>query len=573
MAVPQNHLNSDQEEKKAKLAAEFQQEEFLEEHGYLPTWAPTRIKLAQMFGNTATEVTICSIVIFNLVVVVIETDFRVNHKGESNVFLDVSGMLLLIFYTVELFARLYTFRTAYFHHWNNIMDITIVSVDWFFVPFESLAADFIPVSFFRIFRLARLARSTRLMRFSPELSLLLNGLRDVAKTLFWGILMILLMLTMWSILAVEFIHPVNVEVMEATTDYDGCNRCGRAYESVFQSNLTFFQSLIAGDSWGLVTIPVIERKPSTALYFVGVHLTVSIGLMNLLLAVIVDRANAARGADVRALERAEELERIELKAKLLDICSSMDGDNSGVLTLSEIQDGYVSNRDFHLTMKAMDIDSDDIHAVFGIMDEDKSGTVKYEEFVDQIWKMKSTEDHAMLIFMQFKLADIRHQLTQHLHSIHEQLTTEIRSQNDQFNALQSGLLSLSQGVLQVESKQGASKADVAPEKLQEQPSLTDGIESLRAVTEEISTMMKQGLLAASANPMGSGVFVPQQQGRYIPSQQQMQQDAWAESTRSQSCCNVSKAATVTKLPRPDYPAQGMDPRNPGGQMAFGIRKT
>eukprot|EP00972_Heterocapsa_arctica_P074283 10964219-Heterocapsa_arctica.AAC.1 len=59
------------------------------------------------------------------------------------------------------------------------------------------------------------------------------------------------------------------------------------------SNLTLFQQIVTGDSWGQVSIPVIEARPFFAIIIVGIVVTVSLGLMNLVLAVIVERAQDA----------------------------------------------------------------------------------------------------------------------------------------------------------------------------------------------------------------------------------------------------------------------------------------
>merc|ERR1719359_2715100 len=108
--------------------------------------------------------------------------------------------------------------------------------------------------------------------------------------------MILVVLMMWSIVTVELVHPLNEEIAKEGL-YDGCDRCPRAFASVAQAMLTFIQTIIAGDSWGTLALPLIEKQPWTALIFMSVLLTVQLGLLNLILAVIVDRAAEARAQD------------------------------------------------------------------------------------------------------------------------------------------------------------------------------------------------------------------------------------------------------------------------------------
>merc|ERR1712232_1172097 len=99
-----------------------------------------------------------------------------------------------------------------------------------------------------------------------------------------------------------------------------CERCGRAFESVFASMLTFTQQIVAGDSWGVVTLPIIEAHPWTAVFFVSVLVSIQLGLMNLILSVIVDKAQQAHADDARFVlqQRQEEFERA--KHDLLKMC-------------------------------------------------------------------------------------------------------------------------------------------------------------------------------------------------------------------------------------------------------------
>ena len=50
------------------------------------------------------------------------------------------------------------------------------------------------------------------------------------------------------------------------------------------ANLLLFKTVIAGDSWGLIAVPVIEHYPATAVLFMGSLLTLVFGVLNLIVA-------------------------------------------------------------------------------------------------------------------------------------------------------------------------------------------------------------------------------------------------------------------------------------------------
>lgn len=51
------------------------------------------------------------------------------------------------------------------------------------------------------------------------------------------------------------------------------------------ANLLLFKTVIAGDSWGELAVPVIQKHPATAIIFVGSQLTLVFGVVNLIVAV------------------------------------------------------------------------------------------------------------------------------------------------------------------------------------------------------------------------------------------------------------------------------------------------
>ena len=98
------------------------------------------------------------------------------------------------------------------------------------------------------------------------------------------------MIIIWSILAVERFHPINRVLYAERQDH----YCANAFETVMRATLVFFQTLIAGDSWGTCSIPVIEAQPAYFIVFAEAFVTIQLGFTNLVLAIIVDKAQEAK---------------------------------------------------------------------------------------------------------------------------------------------------------------------------------------------------------------------------------------------------------------------------------------
>lgn len=63
-----------------------------------------------------------------------------------------------------------------------------------------------------------------------------------------------------------------------------CSECLSATSSVMRANLLLFKTVIAGDSWGQLAVPVIEYSPATMLIFCGSLMTVVFGVLNMIVA-------------------------------------------------------------------------------------------------------------------------------------------------------------------------------------------------------------------------------------------------------------------------------------------------
>lgn len=384
-------------------------------------WEEQRRALDHILHMPVVEHGIAVVVLASMIVLIIETDMTAQTASTSPksplIILIVNKVFVLIF-VVETGLRVYIQRLAFFTKKQNILDALVTLFD-FLLSIADLAlaphAEIPQIAFLRCFRLARLLRFWRIIKHFPELGFLVEGIVSAFATVAWGMIMVLLILLMWSLLAVQLLHPVNLTV-EANGIYADCSRCPRAFSSVWNSFLTFSQTLVFGDSWGAVALPVIEEAPWTLLIFLLAFASVGLAAMNLILAAIVDSGAQSREAAISArsaaAKKAELEEHRRQTENLLGLCKELDDDESGRLSKQELMQGYDRNQKFQEAIQSMSFGRDDIEVFFHVLDKDRSGDVDYSEFLEVMQFSKDEKLQHMVTFVKFAVLDmwrLRHQ--------------------------------------------------------------------------------------------------------------------------------------------------------------------
>ncbi|CAJ1336692.1 unnamed protein product [Effrenium voratum] len=298
----------------------------------------------------------------------------------------VIAQVCLCLYTTELLCNAYVRGSKMCRDWIGALDVVIVIFGWAEnIVSAAIASDIgLPLGVLRVFRLVRIARTIRLLkrlRMLRELYKLIVMMASVFRTLMWSFLLCFLVMTGFAMLIVEFVNPIMQDLNEQFGTFEDCPFCLQSTSTVMEANLLLFQTVVAGDSWGRVAVPVIHASPATALIFIGSLLTLVFGVLNLIVAVVVDTFAEARLHDVEAL--AEELE-IDLQAdreQLNELFQRIDKQGTGELTLDELIDGARNDATFQSRLKVMDIDESDLQQLFHMIDVDQSGTLQVSEFV------------------------------------------------------------------------------------------------------------------------------------------------------------------------------------------------
>ncbi|CAL1144969.1 unnamed protein product [Cladocopium goreaui] len=313
-----------------------------------------------------------------------DIDARAEGKRAGLVAQTISDVCLAL-YTLELAMFFLVSGWVLLKDWVVQVDIAVVVCGFVEIilsdvvdgMFESVGLLRI-LRIMRIIRLSRLLRKTRTLR---ELQKLVRMMATCLKALMWSFVFCFMVMTVWAMLIVEWVYPRVQSLHDNEGLFEDCEQCVRATSSVMNANLLLFKTVIAGDSWGLIAVPVIEHYPATALLFMGSLLTLVFGVLNLIVAVVVDNFAETRQRDV--LNLAEEMEdNLDKDTKLLEaIFQRIDEDGSGQVTFEELVEGARKDKEFQSRLRVMDIDEADLQQLFEMCDTTGEGSIEASQFI------------------------------------------------------------------------------------------------------------------------------------------------------------------------------------------------
>lgn len=341
------------------------------------------------------------VVLFNFGIMTMETHATATDDQDVLSFTKIMNTVLLFYYTLETCIRVYVVGFAFFRHgWNNL-DVTIVATGWLTEVFAiaglggSNSMD--QVSMLKSLRMLRLLRLVRLLVAFRELYVLVAGIGRCMKTLFWAAGLIFMVLNAWSILSVEFLDA-KVKEINARGGYSTCSWCETAFSNIWYANLTWFQ-IISTTDWSIIGRPLVEHSFWTYLFFILNVFVVMWGLLNLIVAAIVDSNIAARGDDVAIAAKMAAQSQQQVWDSFATLCEKMDEDNSGDISVDEFKDFWKNNAELQHHLTIMGVREQDMDQLLEIMDEDGNGTLEHEEFIEQFTQMRTLVEKTTLYFL------------------------------------------------------------------------------------------------------------------------------------------------------------------------------
>lgn len=337
----------------------------------------------QILHSPKFEAAMGCVIIANSISIGVEQTMALN-GDDPTVILFLENVFIAI-YIMELGLRLYVHgRQCFNDNWvrfDALLVIMGITTQWILQPILGEIDGIAPLMVLRMARLVRLARAVRLLVKFKELWMLVQGMVNSGATVFYTLVILVVVLYIFSSVAMELITNSTLNT-GPNADPEFSELVAMHFASLPLSMVTLMQFATL-DSISLIYVPLIKKDWTLAIYFISLILVVGIALMNLTTAVVVNTALEQAYQDKSLQQEAEKKERKKLLIKLKAIFRRLDDDDSGEVTREEINNIDDSDR------KQLEIvmGISDPTEIFDMLDIDKSGSLAIDEFCEGIWQM------------------------------------------------------------------------------------------------------------------------------------------------------------------------------------------
>eukprot|EP00927_Polykrikos_kofoidii_P043873 TRINITY_DN37979_c0_g1_i1.p1 TRINITY_DN37979_c0_g1~~TRINITY_DN37979_c0_g1_i1.p1 ORF type:complete len:778 (-),score=131.77 TRINITY_DN37979_c0_g1_i1:71-2404(-) len=369
----------------------------------------------RIINSTVFDLTIAVVIIANSATVGLEQSYRLD--GKSTLVLDMWEHVFLTVYIVELLSRFFGFglrcladNWVRFDTFLVVMGVITVWIMEPLIPDKDALREIAPLMVLRTARLLRLARTVRLLIKFRELWMLVRGLLSSGTTIIYTLLLLTIVLYIFSCISMELITcnrmaEQNEEFKEIVTMY---------FPSLPMTMLTLVQ-FISLDNVTYIYGPLIKLDWTLTPYFAVLILVVSIVLMNLVTAVIVNSALEQAMQDKSLMKSLEDKKRKRLVKELRRIFIRLDEDDSGEVSRREIE--HISEEDQNLLTELLAV-SNPIE-IFDALDVDGSGDLAIDEFIDGVWQVSVSNAPIELKRVEKHVEAMRRQMANNVVSMNE----------------------------------------------------------------------------------------------------------------------------------------------------------
>jgi len=349
------------------------------------------------------------------------TQYHINRAlGDNDISFDdtwfkAAEVIFLVWMVIEVvvnaYAQRWDFVTGKDSYWN-LFDMAIVAISTAMLLVQAVSVTFLRV--LRLFRLGKIMRVFRAFKF-------LRGVRSMVISMSGSFMHLVSAMLVMCV----FIYVVSLVLMqgiasdaEERNDFYGLpitrnakvgtvfefasgmmphagdvshagdwERVNTLYGSIDRAMMTLFLSVSNGITWSAAAEPIAKLGTFYGMVWTAFMAFMLFGMLNVLTGIFVDAAIKAMMNDRDNMIQAQMDERDSLVSTIHAVFKDMDADGSGNITEAEF-DVLLRDEELALYLSALGIQHREAKCLFTLLDEDQSGKLTIDEFVNGFLKLK-----------------------------------------------------------------------------------------------------------------------------------------------------------------------------------------
>lgn len=197
--------------------------------------------------------------------------------------------------------------------------------------------------------------------------------------------------TAWSVVAVEYIHPIASDVAGDGAYDSVCNWCPSAFSSVMSSNRTLFYAVLLGDGLSALARPIVERDATAGILLALAVVVLVCGIFNLIAAAFFDCFQEVRSMSHEMMWETTNSLRQQMHREITRMTEALDTNHSGGISLYELNQGFEMDEGFRAYLATLGIERDDLAEAFRYQRLPRGSELCSKEFRRHIYKMTNME--------------------------------------------------------------------------------------------------------------------------------------------------------------------------------------
>eukprot|EP00929_Paragymnodinium_shiwhaense_P112429 TRINITY_DN8068_c0_g1_i1.p1 TRINITY_DN8068_c0_g1~~TRINITY_DN8068_c0_g1_i1.p1 ORF type:complete len:728 (+),score=150.25 TRINITY_DN8068_c0_g1_i1:83-2266(+) len=342
---------------------------------------PKRTGLAsKVIKHSNFEALCVTVIVLNSIWIWHTTDRSIESLStDTTTFHAAMEMAFVTYYSLELGLKLYVHRMFFFLNeaagWNifdfflvfvSLLELTILP--WLASSSGEGAGGTIDIKFLRAVRLLKLAKVLRMIRalqFVSNLRLFVACLVGCGPSLFWAVIIILLILVVFSMFLVQALTLYAMELGDKI-DQDLLAGIQKYFGSVGNGIITLFQCVSGGRDWEEVYATVGATGGVNSAVFLFFVFFFVIAVWNIVTSIFIERTMDLAQPDIEGAMMIKRQRDSDDAKELLQLCELVDRDGSKTISCEEFED-FIQNEHLRQYFDVRGIDIKDAQMFYQML--------------------------------------------------------------------------------------------------------------------------------------------------------------------------------------------------------------